>query len=180
MSEVQDLIAAYEDILRLPWQKNLSPKEKVWFVVYDPNQERRIRLRLPEFELKTTENGYKWKLIDITDSFAHWMANIDYREAYFTNPGDMDPMLDEFTNYVINNVRLILSADDVDENTIMAISGISSLFGLTYASKVIDSVTSEIKGRLLVFFPGRYDGSVYRLMDARDGWNYLAVPITAK
>ena len=27
-------------------------------------------------------------------------------------------------------------------------------------------------------FPGHVDGSNYRLLDARDGWNYLAVPIT--
>jgi hypothetical protein len=32
---------------------------------------------------------------------------------------------------------------------------------------------------LLVFFPGQFDNNNYRLLDARDGWNYLAVPITA-
>jgi hypothetical protein len=34
-------------------------------------------------------------------------------------------------------------------------------------------------GRLLVFFPGSRDGNVYKLLDAREGWNYLATPITA-
>ena len=34
-------------------------------------------------------------------------------------------------------------------------------------------------GRLLVFFPGEVEGNNYRLLDARDGWNYLATPITA-
>jgi hypothetical protein len=29
-----------------------------------------------------------------------------------------------------------------------------------------------------VFFPGVYENNNYRLLDARDGWNYLAVPIT--
>ena len=38
---------------------------------------------------------------------------------------------------------------------------------------------NEIKGRLLLFFPGEYDGNnCYRMLDARDGWNYLATPIT--
>jgi hypothetical protein len=41
-------------------------------------------------------------------------------------------------------------------------------------------VSPEIKGRLLVFFPGEHDGGSYRLLDARDGWNYLAIPITAQ
>jgi len=41
-------------------------------------------------------------------------------------------------------------------------------------------VESSIRGRLLVFFPGEYENNNYRLLDARDGWNYLAVPITAR
>ena len=31
---------------------------------------------------------------------------------------------------------------------------------------------------LSIFFPGQYEQNNYRLLDARDGWNYLAVPIT--
>jgi len=39
-----------------------------------------------------------------------------------------------------------------------------------------------VEGRLLVFFPGEYhpENHTYRLLDARDGWNYLAVPLLAK
>jgi len=40
--------------------------------------------------------------------------------------------------------------------------------------------SSWIAGRLLVFFPGEHEGNSYRLLDARDGWNYLAIPITPK
>jgi hypothetical protein len=34
----------------------------------------------------------------------------------------------------------------------------------------------------LVFFPGEHhpEHHSYRLLDARDGWNYLAVPLLAK
>jgi hypothetical protein len=39
-------------------------------------------------------------------------------------------------------------------------------------------VVKDIRGRLVVFFPGEYEDNNYRLLDARDGWNYLAVPIT--
>jgi hypothetical protein len=40
-------------------------------------------------------------------------------------------------------------------------------------------VEGNIRGRLLIFFPGPFDRGNYRLLDARDGWNYHAVPITA-
>ena len=59
--------------------------------------------------------------------------------------------------------------------------GIASLFGFTRASKVLDDpkVKASIPGRLLVFFPGEHEDNNYRLLDARDGWNYMAVAITA-
>lgn len=180
MSEVQDLLKAFENFLQLPWNNYLSGQEKTWFIVYDPNQERRVRLRIPEFQVITTKVGRKWELLDITNSFAEWMVEIDYREAYFENPEDMDPMLKDYTDQVVRDIIAGLSAPDVDENTIFAIVGIASLFGLTHASFVIDQVTSHIKGRVAIFFPGSYDGSMYRLLDARDGWNYLAIPITSR
>ena len=48
------------------------------------------------------------------------------------------------------------------------------------ASRLVESIAPYIKGRLLLFFPGERDGARYRLMDAGDGWNYLAIPITAE
>ncbi len=57
--------------------------------------------------------------------------------------------------------------------------GLAVIFGLTRASKLLKDVETSIHGRLLVFFPGHHDGSNYRLLDARDGWNYLAIAITA-
>jgi len=30
-----------------------------------------------------------------------------------------------------------------------------------------------------VLFPGVYEQNNYRMLDARDGWNYLAIPITS-
>jgi len=46
-------------------------------------------------------------------------------------------------------------------------------------SSLIDRVEDSVPGRLLTFFPGEYAGNVYRFMDARDGFNYMAVPITS-
>ena len=61
--------------------------------------------------------------------------------------------------------------------------GAGTLFGLGDAVKVsalLNAVNDAVAGRLLVFFPGEHEGNSYRLLDARDGWNYLAIPITPK
>ena len=180
MSEVEELLKAYEKFVSLPWKDDLSGAEKVWFVVYDPPQERRIRFRLQEFETVTKKTGHKWITLDLTDAFASWMASHRYREAYFESPEDLDPALDDFTDTVVKNITDLLSSPEADKDTIVAITGLASLFGLTRASAVLEKVTTAIRGRLLVFFPGRHDGSLYRLLDARDGWNYLAIPIKAE
>jgi hypothetical protein len=46
-------------------------------------------------------------------------------------------------------------------------------------SSLIERVEDGVRGRLLVFFPGEYRHNVYRFMDARDGFNYMASPITS-
>jgi hypothetical protein len=60
--------------------------------------------------------------------------------------------------------------------------GAGTLFGLGETVKVsalLNAVNDAVAGRFLVFFPGEHEGNSYRLLDARDGWNYLATPITA-
>jgi hypothetical protein len=71
-----------------------------------------------------------------------------------------------------------LVASEVDENTVVAVHGVASLFGFTKLSLVLKEVEHNIRGRLVLFFPGEFENNNYRLLDARDGWNYLAVPIT--
>jgi hypothetical protein len=56
--------------------------------------------------------------------------------------------------------------------------GAASLYGFIRISRLLTEVEADIRGRLLVFFPGDYDQNNYQLLSARDGWNYLAVPIT--
>jgi hypothetical protein len=107
------------------------------------------------------------------------MASHKYREAYFEEPEDMELALRDFGTYVAGLVTDALTAPDADDNIVVAIQGLASLFGHTRASPLLEAVAPSIRGRLLVFFPGQHDGSNYRLLDARDGWNYLAVPITA-
>ena len=63
-------------------------------------------------------------------------------------------------------------------DTVIAITGVAALFGFLRISEILPLVEDHIRGRLLVFFPGVYEQGNYRLLDARDGWNYHAVPIT--
>jgi hypothetical protein len=178
VNEIEGLLKAYKSFLQLPWDRTLAGPQKVWFAIYEPAQERRLRLRLPEFEMATKNAGHSWFPLDLTDLFATWMAQHDYREAYFEQPEDMDLALQDFASYISQHIADALNAPNVDENTVVAVSGLASLFGLTYASAIFETVAPSVQGRLLVFFPGQHNGSNYRFLDARDGWNYLAVPIT--
>lgn len=177
MSEIEDLLSRYERYVRLPWDHKLAGAQKVWFARYDPGQERRLRIRIGEFETATTDAGHTWRQVDITDSFAEWMTNHEYRDAYFEQPEDLELALVDFSDYAAEQVRKELRHPGVDENTVVALLGLASLFGLIRVAELIAKVDSEISGRLLAFFPGQRDGSNWRLLNARDGWNYHAVPI---
>ncbi len=42
------------EFARLPWVENLAPSQRVWMAVYAPEEERRLRLNLPEFGTATS------------------------------------------------------------------------------------------------------------------------------
>lgn len=178
MSSIDSLLGAYESYARLPWSTNLSGAEKVWMAVYEPAQERRLRFRLPEFEMATKAAGHGWECIDLTDAFARWMAAHPYRDTYFEEPDLMESALPEFAETVVTSVSEALQRPEADENTVVALCGMAALFGLMRASALLDRVAGSVRGRLLMFFPGQRDGNNYRMLDAHDGWTYLAVPIT--
>jgi len=107
------------------------------------------------------------------------MSQTEYRDAYFEEPDSLDMKLrSAFVRYVADTILDALNADDVDDDAVIAVQGVATLFGFVRVSLVLKEVVKGIKGRLLVFFPGEYENNNYRLLDARDGWNYLAVPIT--
>jgi hypothetical protein len=181
VSHVTDLLAAYRRFVSLPWQENLAPPQRVWMAVYPPDQERRIRLHVPEFKTVTTECNHGWALIDITTSFEWWMAAHEYRDAYFEDPDLLESALPAFFDHLVHEVREQVAQHSAPDS-VVALLGAGTLFGLGDAVKVsalLNSVNDLVAGRLLVFFPGEQDGNSYRLLDARDGWNYMAIPITA-
>lgn len=179
MGRIEELAARYRRHIGAPWQRNLAGEQKAIFVVYPKTDERKLRARLDLFEMATTSTGHHWQALDFTDTFARWMADTDYRGSYFREPETLTMKLrSRFVRYAAERLQEALTADGVDENTVVAVQGVASLFGFTRVSEVLKEVIKDIRGRLLVFFPGEYEENNYRLLDARDGWNYLAVPIT--
>lgn len=180
VSYVDELLAAYETFLGLPWQRNLAPPQRVWMAVYPPEHERRLRLHLPAFKAATSKRHHSWALMDITESFESWMGAHEYREAYFGDPELLEPALPAYFGELTRDVRSQLVEHSASDG-VVALLGAGTLFGLGDSVKVsalLNSVSDSIAGRLLVFFPGEHEGNHYRLLDARDGWNYLAIPIT--
>jgi hypothetical protein len=179
MGRIEELTARYRSHIGAPWQRNLAGDQKTIFVVYPKTDERKLRARMALFEMATTSTGHDWRFLDLTDAFAQWMASTDYRDVYFEEPDSLAMKLrSHFVQYVAGRLREALTADGVEEDAVVAVQGVACLFGFTRASLVLKEVVKDIRGRLVVFFPGEYEDNNYRLLDARDGWNYLAVPIT--
>lgn len=179
MGRIEELAARYRGHVGAPWQRNLAGDQKAIFVVYPKTDERKLRARMELFEMATTSTGHQWRLFDFTDIFARWMVGIDYRDSYFDEPKTLTMKLrSDFVHYAAGRLRETLTAEGADQDSVVAVQGVAGLFGFTRVSLVLKEVIRDIRGRLVVFFPGEYEDNNYRLLDARDGWNYLAVPIT--
>jgi hypothetical protein len=179
MARIEDLADRYGRHIATPWQRTVAGAQRVVMVVYDKELERTLRARKLAFETATREAGHDWHEIDLSSAFAEWMAADDYRDEYFASPEDMRLKLDaEFHEYVAERLRETLRKAEVTADSVVAVLGVGSLFGFARISQILKMVEADIQGRLVVFFPGQFERNNYRLLDARDGWNYLAVPIT--
>ena len=177
MGKIEDLAAVYERHVSVPWQRSVAGAQRVMLVVYEKELERTLRARIGEFEQATRRSGHDWTLVDCTRWFAEWMAADEYRESWFEDPDLLGMKLEgEFREHVASRLRAQL--ETVEENSVVAMLGVASLYGFLRVSEVIRTVEQSIRGRLVVFFPGTKNESNYRLLDARDGWNYLAQGIT--
>jgi len=179
MGRIEDIADRYRRHIAAPWPRNLAGAQKTIFLVYPKEDERRLRARRNEFDVTTKESGHSWKELDLTDAFSEWMAADEYRDAFFECPEDLTMKLEgELVDFIAQKLRAALTDASVDENTVVGVFGSASLYGFVRISLLLKKIEADIRGRLLVFFPGDYDQNNYRLLDARDGWNYLAVPIT--
>lgn len=179
MGRIEELAERFAQHIATPWQRTVAGAQRVIMVVYDKELERALRARKLAFETAARQAGHEWHEVEVADAFAAWMSKDEYREAYFESPEDLQLKLEaEFAEFVAERLRTVLTRPEVNENSVVAVLGVGSLFGFTRVSKVLKLVEPDIRGRLVVFFPGQFDRNNYRLLDARDGWNYMAVPIT--
>jgi len=178
MSAIDRLLSNYSRQVRLPWSANIAGRQRVWFAVYPPAEERRVRARLPQFEALTLEANHGWIPVDLTRLLPEWISAHEYREAIFEHPEHFSAN-NELEDLAVEQVLRACAREEADVDSVVAVVGLASLFDFMRVSRLIERVEDSVPGRLLIFFPGEYAGFVYRFMDARDGFNYMAVPITS-
>jgi hypothetical protein len=172
------LIKSYSNYIGIPWARGLANEQRVLFAVYHKEDELKLRARVEEFKLATEMAGHKWLELDITKLFPEWMASQKYREDYFEEPDSLTSKYKKFARQSFEKLAADLEGQ-VDTDTVVALVGCGTLFGFTSVSGFVKELSDCVPGRLLVLFPGEYIDNKYRLLDARDGWGYLATPITA-
>lgn len=178
MSAIDRLLANYSRQVELPWAANTAGKQRVWFAVYPPAEERRVRARLPQFEAATLEAGHGWTAVDLTRLLPQWLAAHEALEAIFREP-EYFSAGNQLEDLAVERVREACLREEADASCVVVVVGLASLFDFMRVSRLVDQVEDSVRGRLLVLFPGEFSGSIYRFMDARDGFNYMAMPITS-
>lgn len=178
MSKIEQLATAFSDHVGVGWPSSSSGAQRVIMIVYDPNEERTLRKKLALFAQAAQSHQYAWHSVDLTSAFADWLGAHRYREEYFNEPDMLLAGANErFTKYAADVVRGALERPQHTTREIVGLTGAASLFGVASLSDILARVEHSIKGRLAVFFPGRSRDGRYRLLDARDGWDYHAVAI---
>lgn len=163
----------------MPWHDDAAAAQRVIFCVYNEAEERWLRARVDEFAIATRQAGHEWAIFDLTDTFADWLAAQRYAKSYFQEPHLLSALLPRYLTYLAAAFAAFIKENACGHDAVVAIKGVGSLFGFLKVKEVIDQFAPLVRGRLLVFFPGSHENNNYRLLDGYDGWNYLAVAITA-
>lgn len=178
MYSFDENLRAYSKQVGLPWLEDVPPAGRVWIVWFDKSMQRRFTARLGEFENLTLAAGHGWRSIDVAPLLPRWLAGHELFDALVEQPQEIRGLLPDLERHVVGVIRDIL--ETAGPNDVVALDGCASLFGFLRLSSLIGDLAPAIRGRMVVGFPGKHTGGVYRLLDARDGWNYHAVPIPAE
>jgi len=175
LKTIDEILAAYTHQVRLPWADDVSPAGRVWIVWYDKAMQRRFSGRLSDFEQATKAAHRGWHELNLAPWLGRWIAKHEFFDALCSKPRELRGLLPEIEHELTNHIKAALGK--CSSTDVLAIDGCGSLFGITRVSSLLDRVVQYIPGRLLLGFPGKHSAGVYRLLDARDGWNYHATPI---
>jgi hypothetical protein len=175
LNTFDDILSAYIKQVQLPWAEDTPPAGRVWIVWYEKALQRRFTGRLGEFEHATLSSGRGWHHLDLSSWFGRWIAKHEFFEALVNQPRELRGLLPDIENELVATLRQKLG--QCSRNDVLLVDGCGSLYGVTRISNLVSRAADAIPGRLVVGFPGKHAGGVYRLLDARDGWNYHAIPI---
>jgi len=175
LNTFDDILSAYTRQVQLPWAEDTPPAGRVWIVWYDKALQRRFTGRLGEFENATLSAGRSWRQLSLSSWFGRWIAKHEFFDALVNQPRELRGLLPDIESELVSTLRQTLQ--QCTRNDVLAVDGCGSLFGIARVSNLIGRVADVIPGRLIIGFPGKHSGGVYRLLDARDGWNYHAIPI---
>jgi hypothetical protein len=179
VSRIKRLIQSYSKYISVPWRDDAAAAQRVIFCVYNETEERWLRAKVDEFEIATRRAGHSWAIFDLTHTFAIWLSSQRYAKSYFQKPHLLPTLLPKYLAFITGEFEAFLQKNEIGLDSVVALKGVGSLFGFLKVKEVVDKLAPMVKGRLLVFFPGSFESNNYRLLDGYDGWNYLAVPITA-
>lgn len=183
MSQLDQLVANYRRHIQLSHSPGLPTAQRVWFAVYSPEDERRLQARLGEFDICTREAGYLWQPIDLRGQLAAWFLSVDAGELpeWFKYPDDIVTYARTgFQDQLLSFIRAEMDKTSDPRRTVFALTGLMELFDFRHVSEILGELEKSFQGFLLVFFPGEREEHSYRFLGARDGWNYLAVPILSE
>src|SRR5713101_1529017 len=113
MTRLDLLRKNYQRICGLPWDRSVAGPQRVWQAVYDKEDERKLRLRLDQFDDATRQTRHGWHCLDLTD----------------------DGVLADFKQSVVGNINGALDQLANGEDAVLALYGVASLFGFLRISE---------------------------------------------
>ncbi|MCR4256878.1 MAG: DUF1788 domain-containing protein, partial [Candidatus Uhrbacteria bacterium] len=150
MNRVKRLLGSYAKFIAVPWREDAAAAQRVIFCVYNEGDELRLRARIDEFELGTRQAGHEWALFDLTDSFPDWLTGQRYAERYFRQQDLLPTFLPKYLDHIVERFEAFLSNRGVDENSVVALKGVGTLFGFLKVKSVVDKLAPLVPGRLVV------------------------------
>ena len=125
MAQIDRLLKNYTRYVELPWGENLDGKQRVWFAVYPPAEERRLRVQFSAFDLATKAAGHGWSLVDLTDVFPDWLAGYEHFQDYLGDPDSLAFGLPDFRKTVVEKVAAALRHPKAENNSVVALHGMA-------------------------------------------------------
>ena len=133
MTIAQVIVDRLKEHLALPWPENVSPRERVVMVVYQPGDERKLRRLMQSGELakEIRTTGHGWKEYDLASEFSRWFAQYEYRDRYLSRP---ERLWDDAGNvrgldeYLVARIGAITA--ELTSNDALALVGGGGLFGM--------------------------------------------------